>query len=180
MQPHEDIRHLQQNMMRGGEHAFKIVPLFLRNVIEEEQWKHCSDRHGNPFTSFEAFVTHQLWEGLESTIDDLKVFCRRNDEVRQLIDAAVGAMPMPGRPAANSKGSDATIIGDQTRGSTYQLKRLKRDRPDLAEKVVRGELSAHAAAIEAGFRKRLTPFETVLKLIPKLTDDERDHIRSMI
>jgi len=29
-----------------------------------------------------------------------------------------------------------------------------RDRPDLAEKVRAGDLSAHAAAIEAGFRSR--------------------------
>ena len=38
---------------------------------------------------------------------------------------------------------------------TYLLRRLKRDREDLAEKVVNGELSAHAAAVEAGFRVRM-------------------------
>ena len=32
--------------------------------------------------------------------------------------------------------------------------RLKRDRPDLADRVIRGELSANAAAVEAGFRGR--------------------------
>lgn len=37
---------------------------------------------------------------------------------------------------------------------TYALRRLKRDRPDLAERVVAGELSANAAAIEAGFRRK--------------------------
>jgi hypothetical protein len=37
---------------------------------------------------------------------------------------------------------------------TYILRRLKRDRPELAEKVISGEMKAHAAAIEAGFRKR--------------------------
>jgi hypothetical protein len=35
----------------------------------------------------------------------------------------------------------------------YTLERLKRQKPDLFKRVVRGELSAHAAAIEAGFRK---------------------------
>jgi hypothetical protein len=34
----------------------------------------------------------------------------------------------------------------------YTVRRLKRDRPDLAEMVLDGELSANAAAIEAGFR----------------------------
>jgi len=36
----------------------------------------------------------------------------------------------------------------------YTLARLKRDRPDLAEKVIAGQMSANAAAIEAGFRSR--------------------------
>jgi hypothetical protein len=36
------------------------------------------------------------------------------------------------------------------------VRRLRKDRPDLLEKVKAGELSANAAAIEAGFRKRVT------------------------
>jgi hypothetical protein len=42
---------------------------------------------------------------------------------------------------------------------TYLLKRLKRDEPALAEKVVSGELSAHAAAVAAGIKKRLVQIE---------------------
>lgn len=37
--------------------------------------------------------------------------------------------------------------------ASYALRRLKRDAPDLAEKVVRGEMTPHAAACLAGFRK---------------------------
>jgi hypothetical protein len=39
-------------------------------------------------------------------------------------------------------------------GASYLAARLERDRPDLAARVEHGELSAHAAAIEAGFRER--------------------------
>lgn len=35
----------------------------------------------------------------------------------------------------------------------YTLTRLESERPDLYERVCRKELSANAAAIEAGFRK---------------------------
>lgn len=38
--------------------------------------------------------------------------------------------------------------------ASYLTRRLKRDRPDLAEKVIKGELSANAAAIQAGFREK--------------------------
>lgn len=36
----------------------------------------------------------------------------------------------------------------------YTVRRLKRDAPELAEQVIRGELSPNAAAIKAGFRQR--------------------------
>ena len=62
----------------------------------------------------------------------------------------------------------------------YTLDRLSREHPELYAKVAAKELSAHAAAIAAGFRKKLTPFETIEKLIPKLTDDERSQLRSML
>lgn len=38
--------------------------------------------------------------------------------------------------------------------ASYALRRLKRDAPALAERVLSGELSAQAAAIQAGFRTR--------------------------
>ena len=180
MQPPEDIRHLQQGMARGGEQAFNIVPLFLKNVIEEEQWKHCSDSQGKPFTSFEAFITHQLWEGLESTIDDLKVFCRKRDDVRQLIDAAVGAAPAWGEIGGGHSRGDIVTSDRRGNSPTYLLKRLKRDRPDLADKVVRGELSAHAAAVEAGFRKKPTPLAQLRQAWAKASPDQREAFLSEV
>ncbi len=38
--------------------------------------------------------------------------------------------------------------------ASYALRRFKRDAPELAQRVVAGELSANAAAITAGFRPR--------------------------
>jgi hypothetical protein len=75
------------------------------------------------------------------------------DTVRQLLDAEIEPAPRQGRPKEEEKGSITTFLDDD-RGATYALQRLKRDRPDIADKVVRGELSANAAAIEAGFRPR--------------------------
>lgn len=37
------------------------------------------------------------------------------------------------------------------------LRRLRKSRPDLHKRVLGGELSAHAAMVEAGFRKKATP-----------------------
>ena len=43
-----------------------------------------------------------------------------------------------------AKGGNATA---------YTVRRLKRDNPELAERVISGELSANAAALLAGFRR---------------------------
>lgn len=53
------------------------------------------------------------------------------------------------------------------------LRRLRKDRPDLYERVKSQELSAHAASIEAGFRKKETPQQIIRRAWKKLTDAER-------
>lgn len=168
---HDDIELLQQSIMHGGERAFEVVPLALKKVLIEKQWQKRTDKGGKPFASFEAFTTHRLWHGLETTIDDLRVHCRKHPEVERMILDEMEPGRKHGRPvkedASSDKGSNPTFKG---RGATYTLKRLKRDRPDLFARVVAGELSANAAAIEAGFRKRPpTPLERILKDLDKLT-----------
>jgi hypothetical protein len=166
------VKKLQQAIAEGGENVFEIVPLTLRNVIKERAWEKRKDGEGKEFTSFEAFAAHRLWQGLETPIDELRLFCRKHGDVLKLIDGEVTAAPQHvGR--GHSSNNVSPIYGNNP---TYTLKRLKRDRPDLADKVVAGELSANAAAIEAGFRKKLTPFEQVLKLWPKLSKSERHRV----
>lgn len=50
----------------------------------------------------------------------------------------------------------AEFIYKDTKGGTsrtYKLQRLKRDAPEYAEKVIKGELSANRAMVEAGLEK---------------------------
>lgn len=70
---------------------------------------------------------------------------------REALEAAPKLRDKSGRPPADN-GSNTTISRD--RGQTYIVRRLKRDRPDLAVRVIDGELSARAAGIEAGFVPR--------------------------
>ena len=50
---------------------------------------------------------------------------------------------------------------------------VRKGRDDLLAKVESGELSANAAAIEAGFRKKLTPLEAARKAIARLNEEDR-------
>jgi hypothetical protein len=57
-------------------------------------------------------------------------------------------------PGRGHKTSDNVTRFQRGNQRAYILARLHRDRPDLAQRVEAGELSANAAAIEAGFRKK--------------------------
>lgn len=150
------VNALQQEIGRGSAKLFDTVPYLLRTVIEDRAWLSKSDKHGDRFESFEAFVSHPLWWGLESSIEELIAYCRNAPDVQQLIREQVSAAST--RSEAGAKGGRGnkavgnTRCFDEANTATYALRRLKRDRPDLAEKVVAGALSAHAAAVEAGFR----------------------------
>lgn len=174
----DDIESLQQVIMHGGTQAFSLIPAGLKKVILEKQWRNRVDKDGKPFATFEAFATHRLWQGLETTIEDLTLFCRKQPEVQRLI---LDAME-PGREQGGDHGNqhtggkrqgDNVTLPQRGNSSTYTAKRLKRDRPDLFAQVLDGKLSVNAAAIEAGFRKQRAPLEQIQKLWAKLDDAGR-------
>ncbi len=58
-------------------------------------------------------------------------------------------------PVAGPKegGTPTKFVGLSTGGTDRKVARLKRDHPDLADDVIAGRLSAHAAAVQAGIRR---------------------------
>lgn len=145
------INALQQEMGRGSAKLFDVVPTLLRTVIDEKAWLGRTDKAGRPFETFESFVTHPLWWGLESTVGDLLAYCRNAADVQQMINAELAAAPKH-----VGRGHRTDIVNPNSgNAATYALRRLKRDWPDLADQVVKGALTANAAAIAAGFRKKM-------------------------
>ena len=179
MQP-DVVTRLQRSIMEGGERLFDVVPRTITNVIKHRAWETRRDRDGKPFTSFEAFVQHRLWEGLNCSIEDLLTFCRKRKDVQKLINEQIGKLGEYGNNQHTNKEGGDIITSSRGTDPTYIVRRLKRDRPDIADRVIAGELSANAAAIEAGFRKKPAPFAQILKLLPKLTADERAQLRDAL
>lgn len=58
------------------------------------------------------------------------------------------------------------------------LRRLRKDREDLHARVLAGDMSAHAAMVQAGFRKVKTPKEQALHWLGKCSQQEIDEILS--
>ena len=117
--PINTLRDLQEGITHGGEHAFRLVPKLLKTLIERKVWAQCLDKDGNPFTSFESFVAYPLWWGLNSTIDELRTFCLKNEKVRGLIDGEIGALSKPG--GARVQGDIVTLNTTRGNNPTYAL-----------------------------------------------------------
>jgi hypothetical protein len=61
-------------------------------------------------------------------------------------------------------------------GMERQAARLAQRRPDLADKVRAGTMKLSKALIEAGIRKVRTHLEQIIRLLPKLSADERHQL----
>jgi hypothetical protein len=75
--------------------------------------------------------------------------------MRKTLDADRQNRRPPGRPK-NVDNAMSVVNGSRPTGNSAAaaLRRLERQRPDLLDKVLAGELSPHAAMIAAGFRNR--------------------------
>lgn len=92
-------------------------------------------------------------------------------------DPAVTAAP---KHVGRGHRSD-NITPNRGTDAAYLIRRLKRDAPEIAEALARGEYrSARAAAIAAGIITPPTTLEKILKLLPKLTATERRQLRARL
>jgi hypothetical protein len=75
--------------------------------------------------------------------------------VRKRLDADRQNRRPPGRPKTVYN-AISVVPGSRPAGNSAAaaLRRLERARPDILDRVLAGELSAHAGMVEAGFRQR--------------------------
>jgi hypothetical protein len=161
-----------------GEKSIKHVPLLIKEVIDTGAWqKRLVGKLPVEHKTFRDFIVTAPAQGMGwSTPEDIKqveaLLRYSPDVLQQWVDA------LKGKHGGDRKSEEAPIKNDNIRlegyGTSlgYTLDRLKREHSDLYAKVVAGDMTANAAAISAGFRKKPTPFETILKLLPKLSDNE--------
>lgn len=163
-----------QHSLADGTHGLSAVPKLLIRVIREELWRefYCEPMQSEVrHESFESYVTDDLPTGLGTTISMLKSLCQNDPAARDAIDRATKQEPGGGKNQHTSKDclfnnvQEAKAPAGNSKDAA--LRRLRKDRPDLHEKVIEGQLSAHAAAVEAGFRKKPSHAETCVKAFRK-------------
>lgn len=132
----------------------------LLKVLQSEAWKHYDPPIGRPcdYSSFEEWVRADVPRGLGTSVENVDLYRHGADSTfTNALDAALQ------RPPGGDKRSESyqeTIVDnihiDRPTGTSESaaLRRLRKDRPDLHAQVLANELSAHAAAIQAGFRPK--------------------------
>jgi hypothetical protein len=141
--------------LRQGEMGIGSTCDFIKAVIREKSWEKRTIRTGELITlsSLRELITKPPLEGYGEKIEDVERMIANDPEALADFREAVKE-----QGKRNDLCSNATEV-KSNRGKAYTLSRLKRETPDLFASVVRGELSANAAAVKAGWRKVKTPLE---------------------
>ena len=150
------VAHLQRALLDGSKDLAQ-VPVMLKRIIADGMWQERTDprsgRKYGPFESFPKFVITPADEGgLGSSVDQLRGLCIDDVEARDALDQACQ------RKAGGDTSTFDNIQGAPAPTGTSEsqaLRRLRKDRTDLHDRVLAGELTAHAAMVEAGFRPRV-------------------------
>jgi hypothetical protein len=155
--------------LRNSASGLNLVPGLLRRALIDEAWKerivHQTKQHIPGFPSFRVYVETDVPEGLGATCELVERMLRDDSEALALFRAAT-----TGKPGAHNHN---IMRSRQGTSRAYTLDRLKRDRPDLFDRVKANNLSANAAAIEAGWRKKAAALDLLRKAWARATPQER-------
>jgi len=105
------------------------------------------------FDTFKDFVLYRTPWGLGWTDSVLKAFIEtERPDLWEKIEKEAAALNQHG---TNQHSKEEVTCNLLKRGNSrnYKLKKLKRDAPEYAEKVIRKEISANRAMVEAGLEK---------------------------
>lgn len=105
------------------------------------------------FNTFKDFVLYRTPWGLGWTDSVLKAFIEtERPDLWAKIESELPELYVHGENPKYQPKVEDVIYNVTTRGTsrTYKIQKLKRDAPEYAEKVIRGEISANRAMVEAG------------------------------
>ncbi|GAA3222221.1 hypothetical protein [Actinocorallia longicatena] len=166
------VSELSVAMTAAGE-GLVHAPRLLRRVLEETAWREfVIDGSRVAHRDFLSFVIASPPRGLGATVGTVRRLTGGDPVIVDLLEqalqqstaSAVDNINEPIRPTGTSQAA--------------ALRRLRKDAPTLHDRVLTGEMSAHAAMVEAGFRARtvtvpLSRPETAARVLrSNLTPDE--------
>jgi hypothetical protein len=131
------------------------VPHYLKDILESEAWRKFTAPAGpQHYDHFEEFVTTPPTKGLGTSTDLIRRLVGGDPKAVDLLDRALQRPDGGDHRSDEYKATVDNVNGVRPTGNSEAaaLRRLRKDRPDLHARVIKGEMKAHAAMVEAGFR----------------------------
>jgi hypothetical protein len=177
-----------QNGIDEAKSRVSHIRFSLKSTRDEAHFVSLQDKDGNKFSSWEDFCQYPRPWGLGFSVEVANAIIeeRNGDRLISCVAADTMARAQPARAHGGDRksekvkdqDSDTTLIG---RGADYLAARIKRDHPDIAQAVERGEYrSMRQAALAAGIVKQSTPLDTLRRAWAKASEDERAAFRDEI
>ena len=173
-----------EQAIRHGIGRLDNVPGMIKRIIETGAWKLRKIESGEVVDAeaegmtFREFITGKPFRGWGESPAKIEAIIRDDAEVLAMWREA---MKLP-HANQHTRSSDNITEAERVTGTSrsYTLSRLQRVRPDLFKRVTQGELSANAAAIQAGFRKVKSPAEQAIAWLKKCSHAELLEVRHVV
>jgi hypothetical protein len=135
------------DIIARGDFALHNVGESLKAIIRDESWRDFVTKLGKEVhhDRFVDFVTTLPLAGLGTDVRTLLRIVADDPEAQSMLDEATRT------PTGVNNINTRRPVGT---ARVAALRRLRDQRPDLHDEVVAGSISAHAAAVKAGFRPR--------------------------
>jgi hypothetical protein len=170
-----------QAFMHGSD-RLGSVPGLIKGIIETEAWRERKVQTGRiiKLDSFRDLIVLPPLEGWGEDPTKIEAVIRNEAEVLALWEKAIQGNA--GRPSNERQPKSVDNINRLSSTGTsraYTVTRLKSQHPKLFEQVKAGKMSANAAAMKAGFRKKTITVEPTVdgfaKAIHKQLSAEQCH-----
>ena len=155
--------------------GLKQFPGLLKKIIDNEAWKRRINKgRVIELSSLRELITEKPIRGWGE--DPRKVEAVIKDDPECLAKFRKAMKEQGNNQHTKSKCNNVTDARDAVTGNSkaYTCERLRRESPELFEEVKAGRISANAAAIKAGIRKKPTPLKELLRWWKKATAAERN------
>ncbi len=146
-----------RHSMVEGEHGLSAVPNLIKRAEEAEVWRERVVKVTGEVVAKKNFlelIEATPPEGLGGTIKLIKGLCRDDPAALDALDRATVGKQGERTDLYNNVKEVSSTEPPVGNSNTYALRRLRKDREDLHGRVLAGEISPHAAMVEAGFRKK--------------------------
>lgn len=144
--------------IRSTGNGLADVPSLLKRVLLEGAWKQFVTPRGElvRHDQFIDFVTTPATAGLGANIDVVRRIVSADPEATDLLDQALQNRHGGDRRSGDAIKLDNIQLDPAPSGTSREagLRRLRKDAPELHAEVLAGRLSAHAAMVRAGFRRK--------------------------